>query len=66
MRSVDVARALVLSCLALSLAACPKKDADAAPEPASTVAAPTDKAGADTPAPPPAEPAKKDDDKGGW
>ena len=53
------------------LSGCPKKDSDAAPEPASTPAATSDKAGAE-PAPAPAAPAatpaakKKDDDKGGW
>jgi hypothetical protein len=66
MRSIDLLRASSLVCLAALLSACPKKDADAAPEPAAAAPAANDKAGAETPAPPPAEPAKKDDDKGGW
>jgi hypothetical protein len=72
MRFVDIARASALLSLAALMSACPKKDSDAAPEPAppSVVQAPvTDKAGAEAPAPPaPAAPAKKkaDEDKGGW
>jgi len=67
MRLVDIARiAACISCGAL-LSACPKKDNEAAPEPAASAApavqAPaSDKAGAEAPAPA----KKKDDDKGGW
>jgi len=70
MRLFDIARvAAFISCGAL-LSACPKKDSEAAPEPAAPAAvqAPaSDKAGAEPAAPPAAAPAKKkDDDKGGW
>ncbi len=73
MRFVDIGRiAALISCAAL-LSACPKKDTEAAPEPAAPAAAPapvSDKAGAEPPATAPAAaaPAKKkaDDDKGGW
>jgi hypothetical protein len=75
MRLFDIARiAALVSCVAV-LSACPKKDTDAAPEPAATPVAPatpaaqtnSDKAGVE-PAAPAAAPAKKkaDDDKGGW
>ncbi|HEY3254781.1 MAG TPA: hypothetical protein VGJ91_12565 [Polyangiaceae bacterium] len=71
MRLFDIARiAALISCGAL-LSACPKKDAEAVPEPAASAApaavqAPvSDKAGAD-PAPAAAPAKKKDDDKGGW
>jgi hypothetical protein len=55
MRFVDLARASALFGLVAMLSACPKKDADAAPEPAATAttAQPTgasDKAGAEAPA----------------
>jgi hypothetical protein len=61
--------AALISCAAL-LSACPKKDNEAAPEPAPSAAvqAPvSDKAGVEPAAPAAAPPAKKkDDDKGGW
>jgi len=70
MRLLDLAAlarsAALISCLAL-LSACPKKDTEAAPEPAVSAAPAavqtpaSDKAGAEPPAP-----KKKDDDKGGW
>ena len=76
MRLLDIARIAALVSGAALLAACPKKDTDAAPEPgapATKAAAETpasDRAGAEPPAPavPAAAPAKKkaDDDKGGW
>ena len=52
MRFVDVARTTLLLSLAALLSACPKKDSDAVPEPASPAAvqAPSDKAGAEAPA----------------
>lgn len=72
MRLVHIAHAAALLSLAALLSACPKKDADAAPEPASpgaTQAPVTDKAGAEAPPAAPAAPAeapaKKADDKGG-
>jgi len=70
MRLFDIARVgAFISCGAL-LSACPKKDSEAAPEPAAPAVAPTpasDKAGAEPAAPAAAAPAKKkDDDKGGW
>jgi len=69
MRLFDIARiAALISCVTV-LSACPKKETDAAPEPAPTQAAQapnSDKAGVE-PAAPAAAPAKKkaDDDKGG-
>jgi hypothetical protein len=54
MRYVVIARASALIGFAALLSGCPKKDADAVPEPAATVAQPTgasDKAGAEAPAP---------------
>jgi predicted lipid-binding transport protein (Tim44 family) len=66
MRFVFIARASALIGFAALLSACPKKDADVVPEPATTAAQPTgasDKAGAETPTPaapaatPAAEPA---------
>jgi hypothetical protein len=54
MRYVVIARASALIAFAALLSACPKKDADAVPEPAVTAAQPTgasDKAGAEAPAP---------------
>lgn len=72
MRFVVISRvAALISCAAL-LSACPKKDNDLVPAPATPGAAqPTpasDKAGAEAPAAaaPAAPPKKKDDDKGGW
>ena len=74
MRIVVISRiAALVSCAAL-LSACPKKDSDVAPEPATPGAAQaapaSDKAGAEAPAAPAAAPAappkKKADDKGGW
>ena len=63
MRFVDIARiAALISCGAV-LTACPKKDSDAAPEPAGQASAqPSDAPAAAAPA----APKKKDDDKGGW
>lgn len=71
MRFVVIARAAAVISWAALLTGCPKKDSDAAPEPASPGAAQapvSDKAGAEAPAPaaPAAAPAKKNDDKGGW
>ena len=76
MRLFDIARiAALISCVAV-LSACPKKDADATPEPGVPAAqAPvSDKAGVEPAAPAAAAPAaaapaakkKADDDKGGW
>jgi len=66
MRVVDISRIAALLSLSALLSACPKKDTDAAPEPAAAQPATVnDKAGAAAPeAPAPAK--KKDDDKGGW
>ncbi len=76
MRFVDITRIAGLVSVVGLLSGCPKKDADAAPEPAASPATTSDKAGADpapaapaaAPAAPAAAPAakKKDDDKGGW
>jgi len=65
MRLIDIARVAALMASAALLSGCPKKDTEAAPEPAAPAApaAVNDKAGAE-PAAPPAK--KKDDDKGGW
>jgi len=57
MRLVDIARASALIGSLTLLSACPKKDADVVPEPATTTAAPqpnaaSDKAGAEPPAAP--------------
>jgi len=69
MRLLDIAGvAALISCAAL-LSACPKKDTEAAPEPATSAAPVSDKAGVEpaAPAAAPAAPKKKaDDDKGGW
>ena len=76
MRLLDLAAlargAALISCAAL-LSACPKKDTQAAPEPAPSAAveAPvSDKAGVEPAAPAAATAApaakKKDEDKGGW
>jgi len=72
MRLVDIARsAALISCGAL-LSACPKKDTEAAPEPAASAApaavqAPaSDRAGVEPAVAPRAAPVKKDEDKGGW
>ncbi|MEO7032906.1 MAG: hypothetical protein ABI548_03650 [Polyangiaceae bacterium] len=81
MRFVVIARASALIACGALLSACPKKDSDAAPEPAAaaTPTAPTavnDKAGVEPPvapaapavaAPAAAAPAKKKkEDQGGW
>ena len=73
MRLVDVSRVCALISVVGLLSGCPKKETEAAPEPASP-AATSDKAGAEAPAtaatppaaaPPAAAPAKKKDE-GGW
>lgn len=68
MRFVDVTRALALLSVVGLLSGCPKKDAEATPEPSAPSAQPTnDKAGADAPAAAaPAAPAPKKKDEGGW
>ena len=72
MRLVVISRASALISCAALLCACPQKDSDVAPAPATPGAAQaipaqavpaSDKAGAEAPAAPPK---KKDDDKGGW
>ncbi|MEO8900463.1 MAG: hypothetical protein ABI488_02480 [Polyangiaceae bacterium] len=81
MRFVVIARASALIACGALLSACPKKDSDAAPEPAAA-AAPTalpvvnDKAGVEPPVAPVAAPAaaaaaapakkRKKEDQGGW
>jgi type IV pilus biogenesis protein CpaD/CtpE len=66
MRLIVILRAAALVACAGLLSACPKKDPDVGAEPAAGNAAKpadtSDKAGAETPAPPP----KKKDDQGGW
>ena len=82
MRFLDLTRVAALVSCAVVLSACPKKDADAVPEPSAPAAAQapvSDKAGAEAPAAPAATPAAapaaaapaaapaaKKDDKGGW
>jgi len=69
MRLLDLTsltRSATLFSFAALLSACPKKENEAAPEPAAPAAQSpaSDKAGAEAPAAAPAK--KKDDDKGGW
>jgi hypothetical protein len=67
MRLVEVSRVCALITALGLLSGCPKKESEAAPEPASP-AATSDKAGAEAPAaaPPAAAPPAKKKDEGGW